>query len=108
VISLTTLSLSLDGYPATVNSYPECNAVVNKAAAAVVGEARTAQPQKTMGAEDFSYFLEQRPGMTLTAYACTFMGDADWVAALYRVLLLRGSRTARRDPSPPQVRVRLR
>mmetsp|Transcript_101214 Transcript_101214/g.198642 ORF Transcript_101214/g.198642 Transcript_101214/m.198642 type:complete len:413 (-) Transcript_101214:145-1383(-) len=50
------------GYPATVNSYPECNAVVNKASAAIVGEARTAQPQKTMGAEDFSYFLQERPG----------------------------------------------
>ena len=45
-----------------MNSYPECNAVVNKASAAIVGEARTAQPQKTMGAEDFSYFLQERPG----------------------------------------------
>ena len=36
--------------------------MVNKASAAIVGEARTAQPQKTMGAEDFSYFLQERPG----------------------------------------------
>ena len=48
-----------------MNSYPECNAVVNKASAVIVGEARTAQPQKTMGAEDFSYMLEARPGSFL-------------------------------------------
>jgi metal-dependent amidase/aminoacylase/carboxypeptidase family protein len=45
-----------------VNSYPQCNAVVNKAAETVVGAARTGKPQKTMGAEDFSYFLQERPG----------------------------------------------
>jgi metal-dependent amidase/aminoacylase/carboxypeptidase family protein len=54
---------STDGYPPTVNSYPQCNAVVNKAAETVVGAARTGRPQKTMGAEDFSYFLQERPGM---------------------------------------------
>ena len=51
-----------DGYPATVNSYPECNRVVNTAATAIVGAGRSAQPQKTMGAEDFSYFLQAKPG----------------------------------------------
>jgi metal-dependent amidase/aminoacylase/carboxypeptidase family protein len=50
------------GYPATVNSYPECNAVVIAAATRVVGSLRAAGPQKTMGAEDFSFFLEKIPG----------------------------------------------
>jgi amidohydrolase len=35
---------------------------VTRAAAKVVGEAKASLPQKTMGAEDFSYFLQQRPG----------------------------------------------
>jgi len=50
------------GYPATVNNYPECNAVVAQAATPFVGTHRATRPQCTMGAEDFSYFLEQRPG----------------------------------------------
>jgi amidohydrolase len=50
------------GYPATVNNYPECNEVVVKAAQRFVGTPRASRPQKTMGAEDFSYFLQQRPG----------------------------------------------
>jgi hippurate hydrolase len=50
------------GYPATINAYPESVAVVRAAAARVVGEERSCLPQKTMGAEDFSYFLQQRPG----------------------------------------------
>lgn len=54
--------LDIDGYPATVNNYPECTALVRKCAAPVVGAARSGLPQKTMGAEDFSYFLEERPG----------------------------------------------
>lgn len=63
-----------DGYPATVNSYPQCNAVVNRAAATVVGEARTAQPQRTMGAEDFSYFLQERPGEPSTlSHVCVLV-----------------------------------
>lgn len=32
------------------------------AAREVVGAERTGVPQRTMGAEDFSYFLQQRPG----------------------------------------------
>lgn len=56
---------ALDGYPATVNSYPACNAIVREAAAVFVGEARAGMPQKTMGAEDFSYFLEKVPGCFL-------------------------------------------
>eukprot|EP01040_Poterioochromonas_malhamensis_P011295 gene11295-12304_t len=50
------------GYPPTVNAYPECNEVVIKAATPFVGRERSSKPQKTMGAEDFSYFLQQRPG----------------------------------------------
>lgn len=52
----------VDGYPPTVNSYPECNQVVIDAAIPFVGKERASKPQKTMGAEDFSYFLQQRPG----------------------------------------------
>jgi amidohydrolase len=50
------------GYPPTVNAYPECVATVTAAAARVVGKEFAALPQRTMGAEDFSYFLQQRPG----------------------------------------------
>ncbi len=50
------------GYPPTVNAYPECVAIVRQAAARSVGAAHCQGPQKTMGAEDFSFFLEQRPG----------------------------------------------
>jgi len=50
------------GYPPTVNAYPECVQVVTTAASKVVGPARASLPQKTMGAEDFSYFLQERPG----------------------------------------------
>ena len=57
------LVCQLDGYPPTVNAYPECVEVVKTAAAKVVGVANAGLPQKTMGAEDFSYFLQQRPGM---------------------------------------------
>ncbi|KAJ1432476.1 peptidase, M20D family [Ochromonadaceae sp. CCMP2298] len=53
------------GYPPTVNAYPECNRVVTTAAAKIVGPERASQPQKTMGAEDFSYFLEARKGCFL-------------------------------------------
>lgn len=50
------------GYPITVNSCQESVMAVTRAAAKVVGEAKASLPQKTMGAEDFSYFLQQRPG----------------------------------------------
>lgn len=50
------------GYPPTINAYPECVEVVTTAAAKIVGAAHSALPQKTMGAEDFSYFLQQKPG----------------------------------------------
>jgi amidohydrolase len=50
------------GYPATVNSYPECTQRVVDAATPIVGADRAAKKQLTMGAEDFSYFLQNRPG----------------------------------------------
>jgi amidohydrolase len=50
------------GYPPTVNSHPECVEVVINAATKIVGKNRSSLPQKTMGAEDFSYFMEIRPG----------------------------------------------
>eukprot|EP00047_Mylnosiga_fluctuans_P019761 m.85794 g.85794 ORF g.85794 m.85794 type:complete len:398 (+) comp8254_c0_seq1:87-1280(+) len=50
------------GYPPTVNAYPECVEIVNSASARIVGVANCGKPQKTMGAEDFSYFLQARPG----------------------------------------------
>lgn len=50
------------GYPPTINAYPECVKVVTCAASKIVGEEWSAKPQKTMGAEDFSYFLQERPG----------------------------------------------
>jgi hypothetical protein len=56
------LLTTTDGYPATTNKYPQCNKVVNTAAAKIVGLDRSAQPQKTMGAEDFAFFLEEKPG----------------------------------------------
>eukprot|EP01032_Pedospumella_encystans_P016085 gene16085-18366_t len=49
-------------YPATVNAYPECTALAKAAAAKIVGAERTNAPQKTTNSEDFSFFLEQRPG----------------------------------------------
>lgn len=50
------------GYPCTINAYPECVSEVTLAASEIVGSSFAALPQKTMGAEDFSYFLQQRPG----------------------------------------------
>jgi amidohydrolase len=50
------------GYPATVNSSPEAVAVVKAAGDAIVGEDRCGHPTMTCGAEDFSYFLNEKPG----------------------------------------------
>jgi amidohydrolase len=57
-------SASIDyecGYPPTVND-PEFTALVQEVATEVVGEANAVLSPPRMGAEDFSYFLEQRPG----------------------------------------------
>jgi amidohydrolase len=50
------------GYPPTVNADAPCLAAVHAAAARVVGRERVSGDVVTCGAEDFSYFLEQRPG----------------------------------------------
>lgn len=49
------------GYPATVNE-PEHTAIVHEAAVEVVGDDKVVNMDPVMGAEDFSYFLEHRPG----------------------------------------------
>lgn len=51
------------GYPPTINSYPECVQIVKEASKKIIGEDEGAiEPTMTMGAEDFSYFLNERPG----------------------------------------------
>jgi amidohydrolase len=49
------------GYPATVND-PAMAELVREEAARVVGEDNVREPALMMGAEDFSYFLEEVPG----------------------------------------------
>jgi amidohydrolase len=49
------------GYPLTVND-PEQTAMVREVAAEVVGTENVLEAPLDMSAEDFSYFLEQRPG----------------------------------------------
>jgi amidohydrolase len=49
------------GYPATVNE-PEMTRLVMDVAAEVVGPENVIEGPPMMGAEDFSYFLEQKPG----------------------------------------------
>ena len=50
------------GYPATVNSDSQSVALVRAVGADVVGADRASLECKTCGAEDFSYFLQKRPG----------------------------------------------
>ena len=50
------------GYPATVNSDAPSVALVRAVGAELVGAERAALECKTCGAEDFSYFLQKRPG----------------------------------------------
>jgi amidohydrolase len=49
------------GYPATVND-PAMTELAREAATQVVGEENVIEGTPKMGAEDFSYFLEQKPG----------------------------------------------
>jgi hypothetical protein len=95
-------SLSPDGYPPVVNSFPECVAVVQTAAAKIVGAPRSGLSIVTMGAEDFSFFLQKRPGPPPSA---SLLPDA---SPILRLLLHGGLRSARRDQTPPQVRLRFR
>lgn len=50
------------GYPPTINSDAGSVDRLVRVAAGVVGEANVQQDMQTCGAEDFSYFLQQRPG----------------------------------------------
>jgi len=50
------------GYPPTVNQYPEEVELVRKAGEPLVGATRSRVHMVTMGAEDFSFFLKERPG----------------------------------------------
>jgi amidohydrolase len=50
------------GYPPTVNAYPEHCANVVSLGTDLVGKERASVLCVTMGAEDFSYYLLQRPG----------------------------------------------
>jgi amidohydrolase len=58
------------GYPVTVNHAPQ-TAFATKIAKDVAGEANVFETQPMMGAEDFSYMLEARPG------AFIFCGNGD-------------------------------
>src|SRR5699024_190420 len=49
------------GYPATIND-PEMAELVREAAIEAIGEGGVKKGEPGMGAEDFSYFLENRPG----------------------------------------------
>ena len=49
------------GYPVTVND-PDMADLVKKCAADVVGPDKVLTPQKTMGGEDFAFFLREVPG----------------------------------------------
>ena len=58
------------GYPVTINDEFAAE-VVHRCAAKVVGEDRVVEPPRTMGGEDFAYFLEKVPGTFL------FLGAGD-------------------------------
>jgi amidohydrolase len=49
------------GYPPTINE-PAMTAMVQEIARSVVGPENVVEPPRMMGAEDFSYFLERKPG----------------------------------------------
>lgn len=49
------------GYPVTIND-AEMSDLVKKCAASVVGKDRVVTPQKTMGGEDFAFFLQKAKG----------------------------------------------
>jgi len=50
------------GYPPTVNSDSTSVDLLHAAATSIVGKNNSGVPYITCGAEDFSYFLQQRPG----------------------------------------------
>lgn len=57
-------------YPPTINSKKEVE-VARQVMAGIVGEARVLEQEPTMGAEDFSYMLQEKPG----CYGFIFNGD---------------------------------
>jgi hippurate hydrolase len=59
-------------YPPTINSAPEAE-FCRRVMADIVGADRVLAQEPTMGAEDFSYMLLQKPG----CYAFIFNGDGD-------------------------------
>ena len=59
-------------YPPTVNSAPEAD-FARKVMASIVGEANVRVQEPTMGAEDFAYMLQAKPG----AYCFIANGDGD-------------------------------
>ena len=58
------------GYPVTVN-HPEQTEIAKRIASEVAGQANVHQVPPMMGAEDFAYMLEARPG------AFIFVGNGD-------------------------------
>jgi amidohydrolase len=59
-------------YPATVNSAPEAE-FARQVMASIVGEANVGAQEPTMGAEDFAFMLEAKPG----AYCFISNGEGD-------------------------------
>mmetsp|Transcript_1909 Transcript_1909/g.4447 ORF Transcript_1909/g.4447 Transcript_1909/m.4447 type:complete len:210 (+) Transcript_1909:604-1233(+) len=51
-----------ENFPPTINQHPAQRRAVVSAASRIVGGERAGLPQKTMVAEDFSFFLNERPG----------------------------------------------
>ena len=62
------------GYPVTIND-ADMTALVKKCAIGVVGEDRVVTPHKTMGGEDFSFFLREAQG-TYFALGTGYEGGA--------------------------------
>ena len=62
------------GYPVTIND-ADMTALVKKCATGVVGEDRVVTPHKTMGGEDFSFFLREAQG-TYFALGTGYEGGA--------------------------------
>jgi len=52
----------VSGYPVTDNTEKKINDNVRTSAIKVVGQGNVISPQATMAAEDFSYYLQKRPG----------------------------------------------
>jgi amidohydrolase len=65
------------GYPATIND-PEKANIVREAAAMVVGPEKVLNLGPKMGGEDFSYFLEQRPGAFFFVGSANSERGLDW------------------------------